>query len=493
MAESDGVAYDSDFEEASEGEDTHTKVPPSKQEPLRATSQHSMTASPVTPSPVHSTSGLLGETGGAGRRPVRAKVSVAGRPDQAPDHHRSDSIPRPGTGDSGGRHLAAAQRDSKPIWLQGGSASDGSRRNVAGDTLGTNHIPRAASRDLALPRSQTSSNTRNQGIDVDVFGVDASRAGTADGGDARKVKRLQQEVQRLSARLKEAELVSPQEDGLPTFTLEDIELGYQIGQGGFSSVHHAVWHCTPVSVKKIFDPVITDELRGEFENEVRMLRRLRHPNIITLMAVCRVPPALSILTEFMDGGSLFELLHGAPKSKSPNTPECELATLLPIMHQSAVALAHMHAMCIVHRDVKSHNVLLTAGKQPLVKLCDFGLARMKSELCTGSMQWAGTAAYMAPELFAKKRYTETVDVFAFGVMLWEVLSMEIPHANMDPADIARRVQHKDVAGLAIAHGWPKALKALIRACLAVNAESRPVMDAIVADVRAAIACTETPD
>eukprot|EP00971_Amphidinium_carterae_P264692 5250645-Amphidinium_carterae.1 len=82
------------------------------------------------------------------------------------------------------------------------------------------------------------------------------------------------------------------------------------------------------------------------------------------------------------------------------------------------------------------------------------------------MQWAGTAAYMAPELFAKKRYTEAVDVFAFGVMLWEVLSLEIPHANMDPADIAHRVQHKDVAGLAIAHGWPKGLKALIRACLA---------------------------
>eukprot|EP00971_Amphidinium_carterae_P006493 127958-Amphidinium_carterae.1 len=169
---------------------------PSKQEPLRATLAAESAAN-KTP-PLHSASGMLGDT--AGRRPVRAKVSVAGRPDQA-DHHRSDSVPRPGTGDSGGRHLAGAQRDSKPIWLQGGSGTDGSKRNVASDTVATN-MPRAPSRDLALPRSST----RNHVADVDAFGFDAGRAGTADGGDARKVKRLQQEVQRLSQRLKEAEL-----------------------------------------------------------------------------------------------------------------------------------------------------------------------------------------------------------------------------------------------------------------------------------------------
>merc|ERR1740138_466909 len=107
----------------------------------------------------------------------------------------------------------------------------------------------------------------------------------------------------------------------------------------------------------------------------------------------------------------------------------------------------MHAMLIVHRDVKSQNVLMTAGRWPTAKLCDFGLARMKSELCTGTMQWAGTAAYMAPELFAKRRYDEAVDVFAFGVMLWEVVSTELPHANLEPAEIAARVQKKDGAGL----------------------------------------------
>ena len=81
------------------------------------------------------------------------------------------------------------------------------------------------------------------------------------------------------------------------------------------------------------------------------------------MAVCRKP--LSILTEYVDGGSLFDLLH--TRDRCP--------PVLPVMRQAAGALAYMHAVDVVHRDVKSQNVLLTKGM--LAKLCDFGLARMR--------------------------------------------------------------------------------------------------------------------
>lgn len=293
------------------------------------------------------------------------------------------------------------------------------------------------------------------------------------------MKRLQQEIQLLAQRLKEAELYSSQDDGVPIFLLDEVEVGCQIAQGGFSSVHHAVWRSTPCALKKIFDPVITSELRAEFENEVRMLRRLRHPNVITLMSVCRQPPALSILTEYVGGGSLFELLHSPPQARARDAPDCEPACLLPVIHQSGAALAFLHSMFVVHRDVKSHNVLLTPGLHPVAKLCDFGLARTKSELGTGTMQWAGTASYMAPELFAKKKYSEAVDVFAFGVMLWETVSTEIPHANLEAVDIAHRVQLKDGAGLPIVHSWPKSFKALLKTTLAVQAEDRPTMVATV--------------
>merc|ERR1712061_867481 len=158
--------------------------------------------------------------------------------------------------------------------------------------------------------------------------------------------------------------------------------------------------------------------------------------------------------------------------------KAEPPSVLPMIYQAAGAVAYMHSMSVVHRDIKSQNVLLTEGTRPIAKLCDFGLARMRSELCTGTMQWAGTAQYMAPELFAKRRYGDAVDVFAFGTMIWEVASTEIPHANLDVADIAYRVQLKDGAGLPITHSWPKSLKSLLQSMLALQAESRPSMNEV---------------
>lgn len=385
---------------------------------------------------------------------------------------------------------AALHRDAAPIAGRGISGGDiGSGRRT-----GSGRPPLEADPfgDLSGAASVAARSRRGAELEAAADDFDTGpRSGTADGD--RKLKRLQQEIQRLTQRLKEAELFSAQDDGLPRFALEEVEVGCQIAQGGFSSVHHAVWRCTPCAIKKIFDPVITEELLQEFENEVRMLRRLRHPNVVTLMAVCRQPPALSILTEYVGGGSLFDLLHGPPHSKVAHGPSCEPGALLPVVQQAAAALAYLHAMLVVHRDIKSQNVLLTEGPSPCAKLCDFGLARMCSELCTGTMQWAGTAAYMAPELFAKRRYNEMVDVFAFGVMIWEVMSTEIPHANLDPVDIAHRVQHKEAAGLTISHSWSKSLKSLLRSTLMVQAESRPSMVEVARQLSTVILDFPAPD
>lgn len=430
-------------------------------------------------------------------RPVRGRVGVE-RSDDAPSRlgtgdsvksggGRPGSARRLGTGDSGHAPPAVS---STPIWLQksepthkpargedrvfGGGHGHGGHRpesNLGFARRDSGSVQRGS--DLG-PRGNGGGRAGGRGMSRDPFGEDEDmRTGTADGAD-RKVVRLQSEVKRLMQRLQEAELHSLQDEGLPVFNLDEVEIGCQIAQGGFSSVHHGTWRYTPVAVKKIFDPVITDELLADFNNEVKMLRRLRHPHVVTLMAVCRTPPSLSILTEMVSGGSLFELLHGRSQT-GPEALDCEPSTVLPIVQQSAIGLAFLHEMMVVHRDVKSHNVLLTSGRTPIAKLCDFGLARMKSELCIGTMQYAGTAAYMPPELFAKKRYNEAVDVFALGVMLWEAVSTEIPHANLEPQDIAHRVQKKDGGGLPVTHSWPKSLKAVLPKLMAVLAEHRPPM------------------
>ena len=91
--------------------------------------------------------------------------------------------------------------------------------------------------------------------------------------------------------------------------LEDLEFGEQIGQGGFSVIHRGMLNGTPVAIKKIFDPQITDDLLAEIQNEIVMTAILRHPNIALLMGVAPKIPNIAIVSEFVDAGSLFNLLH----------------------------------------------------------------------------------------------------------------------------------------------------------------------------------------
>ena len=99
----------------------------------------------------------------------------------------------------------------------------------------------------------------------------------------------------------------------------------------------------------------------------------------------------------------------------------------------AKAYHFIHASGIVHRDIKSHNVLIDNNLN--IKICDFGLARFQADLNKGDMQFAGTPAYMAPELFQKRAYDSSVDVFAYGTLLWEIVHRETPFYGQEPNEI----------------------------------------------------------
>ena len=90
--------------------------------------------------------------------------------------------------------------------------------------------------------------------------------------------------------------------------LDNITLLNKIGEGGFSIIHKGLWLFNEFAIKIIFDPKITEELLNEFYNEINMLNRLRHPNIVSLIAITK-QPKLSIITEYAQCGSLFNLLH----------------------------------------------------------------------------------------------------------------------------------------------------------------------------------------
>lgn len=157
-------------------------------------------------------------------------------------------------------------------------------------------------------------------------------------------------------------------------TFSDISLGSVISQGGFSVVHRATWKGAMVAVKVIVDPVITPDLRNEFDNEVAMLNYLRHPSTVLLMGVCSTPPKLAVVTEFAEGGSLFDLLHRTRR-------DFPMEERVEILRKVANVMLFYHESGVVHRDLKSMNVLLDSHNN--VKMCDFGLARFKVTLYSG--------------------------------------------------------------------------------------------------------------
>ena len=159
----------------------------------------------------------------------------------------------------------------------------------------------------------------------------------------------------------------PQVPGVREITLNDIQLGEKIAQGGFSVIHKGLLNGTPVAIKKIFDPRLTDELLQEIQNEIVMQSILRHPNIAILMGVIPKIPDIYIVFEHVSQGSLFDLLHMKKKE------EIAMKTRLKIALDTAVVFEYMHALGIVHRDIKSHNVLIDDNMT--VKVCDFGLAK----------------------------------------------------------------------------------------------------------------------
>jgi len=321
------------------------------------------------------------------------------------------------------------------------------------------------------------------------------RSGLSDGDEAtelrtqlreeqRKTKRAEQELQRVTLRLNEMDMKKGSVGSLPHFEMSEVEIGEVLNQGGFSVVHRGVWHTTMVAVKKLFDPNISAELLAEFDNEVEKLEQIRHPNILMILAVHRKPPSLCLIMEFVEGGSLYQLLHTPSRFNAAAGPVSSVPQrdVLDTLKIAGTAIAFLHARGIAHRDIKTQNVLLSPHME--VKLCDFGLARMKSEIGTGAMQFAGTPNYMAPEIFRNQKYTETVDVWAFGTMLWESLAVDIPYANLDPPDIRERVLEGRLLAMPVAASPTH--QSIIQACWTLDHKARPSMAEVVNHLQAAL-------
>ncbi|KAK9732778.1 hypothetical protein RND81_04G021300 [Saponaria officinalis] len=213
---------------------------------------------------------------------------------------------------------------------------------------------------------------------------------------------------------------------------EDLDIGERIGLGSYGEVYHADWNGTEVAVKKFLDQDFSGAALEEFKREVRIMRRLRHPNVVLFMGAVTRPPHLSIVTEFLPRGSLYRILH-RPNFQIDEKRRIKMA--LDVAR--GMNCLHTSTPTIVHRDLKSPNLLV--DKNWNVKVADFGLSRLKHNTFLSSKSTAGTPEWMAPEVLRNEQSNEKCDVYSFGVILWELATMSLPWSGMNSMQVVGAV------------------------------------------------------
>ncbi len=244
------------------------------------------------------------------------------------------------------------------------------------------------------------------------------------------------------------------------------EIIESIGQGGMGEVFRACDQQTGefVAIKQLRPDVSMPGLLERFEREGEALRQLNHPNIVKMLASVEENNLHYLVMEYVQGGSLEELLRHEPK--------LSITRVLEIALDLADALTRAHRLKITHRDIKPANVLIAEDGTP--RLTDFGVARIGSRTRvteTGSL--IGTYAYLSPEACRTQDLDARTDIWSFGVMLYEMLAGRLPFSAEQGAAILVSILNDPVPPLAqFRPNVPSALAHLIERMLAKDRDDR---------------------
>ncbi|XP_074302311.1 serine/threonine-protein kinase CTR1-like isoform X2 [Silene latifolia] len=215
----------------------------------------------------------------------------------------------------------------------------------------------------------------------------------------------------------------------------ELTVGVRVGIGFFGEVFRGTWKGTDVAIKVFLEQDLTSENMEDFCNEISILSRLRHPNVILFLGACTKPPHLSMVTEYMELSSLYYLIHSSGQKN-----KLSWRRKLKMLRDICRGLMCIHRMKIVHRDLKSANCLV--NKHWIVKICDFGLSRIMTESPIKDSSSAGTPEWMAPELIRNEPFTEKCDIFSLGVIMWELCTLSRPWKGTPPERVVYTVAHE---------------------------------------------------
>nr|XP_058165509.1 mitogen-activated protein kinase kinase kinase 21 isoform X2 [Dasypus novemcinctus] len=291
----------------------------------------------------------------------------------------------------------------------------------------------------------------------------------------------------------------PPRPGSPVhIEFEWLELKELIGAGGFGQVYRATWQGQEVAVKAARrDPEQDAAAAAEsVRREAKLFSMLRHPNIIQLRGVCLRQPHLCLVLEFARGGPLNRALAAAAAPASPPLGPAAAApapgaagprrarrippqVLVNWAVQIARGMFYLHEEAVVpilHRDLKSSNILLLEKIEhddicnKTLKITDFGLAREWHR--TTKMSAAGTYAWMAPEVIKSSLFTKGSDIWSYGVLLWELLTGEVPYRGIDGLAVAYGVAVNKLT-LPIPSTCPEPFAKLMKECWEQDPHIRP--------------------
>ena len=285
---------------------------------------------------------------------------------------------------------------------------------------------------------------------------------------------------------------------LEKISMSSLKKVQVLGRGSFGDVWKANWLGIEVARKTFHGSSAAD-----FEREVEILEGLNHPNIVTLLSHTRDERNCHMIMELMDG-DLYSLMQERLEECGNNGPPFSISEAVHIMLQVAEGMHFLLKKRIVHRDLKSHNILIKHMKATEVgmkyvhaKVADFGLSRTKEKSMTYSNQTLnqGTTRWMAPEMMKNGNeddevevegeevleYPFKVDVYSFGMVCFEILSGDVPFSSLTPKEVRRMVLGGERPQLPDA--CPERLRCLIEACWRPEPNERPRFDDICAELR----------
>ncbi|OAY55718.1 serine/threonine-protein kinase STY13 [Manihot esculenta] len=278
--------------------------------------------------------------------------------------------------------------------------------------------------------------------------------------------------------------------------LSKLDIRHVIAHGTYGTVYRGIYDNQDVAVKLldwgedgIATTAETTALRSSFRQEVAVWHKLDHPNVTKFVGASmgtsnlKIPAkdmsdgqsslpsrACCVVVEYLPGGTLKQHLIRNRRKKLPYKIVIQLALDL------SRGLSYLHSKKIVHRDVKTENMLLDAHRT--LKIADFGVARVEAQNPRDMTGETGTLGYMAPEVLDGKPYNRSCDVYSFGICLWEIYCCDMPYPDLSFADVSSAVVRQNLRP-EIPRCCPNSLATVMRKCWDANAEKRPEMAEVV--------------